>query len=154
MLLAQDPRPRRRAERRLPPFDTSRCADPPPPAVLKGIEQYNRGEYWEAHETLEGAWIAEPNDVRNLYQGILQVGVAFHHLGRANYHGVVALLRRGIPLLEPFAPVCQGIAVGRLLEGARRCLAEAERLGPARLAEFDRSLIPRIEIDLSWGQRC
>lgn len=152
--MAHEIRPRKRAERRVPPFDTSRCANPPPPAVLKGIEQYNHGEYWEAHETLEGAWMAEPNDVRNLYQGILQVGVAFHHLGRANYHGVVTLLRRGIPLLEPFAPVCQGIAVAPLLEGARRCLAEAERLGPDRLAEFDRTLIPRIEVEAVRGSAC
>ena len=33
--------------------------EPPPPALLHGIEQFNAGEYWECHETLEGLWIAE-----------------------------------------------------------------------------------------------
>ena len=59
------------------------CPDVPPAALRTGIEQFNRGEYFECHETLEALWLAEPTSLRRLYQGILQVGVALHHLGPA-----------------------------------------------------------------------
>ncbi len=64
-----------------PPLrDVSGCDEPPPPLLLKGLEQFNAGEYWECHETLETLWRDEPRPVRDLYQGVLQIGVAFHHL--------------------------------------------------------------------------
>ena len=52
--------------------------------ALDGIEEFNRGEFYECHEYLEEAWMQEPRRVRFLYQGILQVGVGFYHLGRGN----------------------------------------------------------------------
>ena len=80
------------------------CEEPPPPELLEGIAQFNRGEYFEQHETLELLWRAERRDVRYLYQGILQIGVAFHHLRRLNHHGTVYMLTRGPRYLAPFAP--------------------------------------------------
>src|ERR1044071_4129925 len=94
------------------------CHEPAPPALLEGIEQFNRGEYFEQHETLELLWRAEPRDVRRLYQGILQIGVAFHHLRRLNHHGTLYMLTRGAGYLAPFAPSCQGVDVAGLLLGA------------------------------------
>jgi predicted metal-dependent hydrolase len=71
------------------------CGESPPALLLEGIAQFNRGEYFEQHETLELLWRTERRDVRRLYQGILQIGVAFHHLRRANHHGTVCMLGRG-----------------------------------------------------------
>jgi uncharacterized protein len=42
------------------------CDEPPPPDLLKGIAQFNRGEYFEQHETLERLWMVERRDVRRL----------------------------------------------------------------------------------------
>jgi hypothetical protein len=70
------------------------CDEPPPPQLLEGIAQFNRGEFFEQHETLELLWRAERRDIRYLYQGILQIGVAFHHLRRLNHHGTVYMLTR------------------------------------------------------------
>src|SRR5882724_2281502 len=70
------------------------CDEPPPPQLLDGIAQFNRGEFFEQHETLELLWRAERRDVRYLYQGILQIGVAFHHLRRLNHHGTIYMLTR------------------------------------------------------------
>src|ERR1700733_10908931 len=113
------------------------CQESPPPLLLAGIAQFNDGQYFEQHETLELLWRAETRDVRRLYQGILQIGVAFHHLRRLNHHGTVYMLTRGPGYLAPFAPSCQGVDVARLMRDAAAALAEVERLGPARLAEFD-----------------
>jgi predicted metal-dependent hydrolase len=123
------------------------CAEPPPPQLLEGIAQFNRGEFFEQHETLELLWRAERRDLRYLYQGILQIGVAFHHLRRLNHHGTVYMLTRGPHYLAPFAPRCQGVNVAALLEDAAAALAEVERLGPARLGEFDWRLAPKVRIE-------
>jgi predicted metal-dependent hydrolase len=122
------------------------CDEPPPAALLQGIAQFNRGEFFEQHETLELLWRAERRDVRYLYQGILQIGVAFHHLRRLNHHGTVYMLTRGPAYLAPFVPRCQGVDVQALLADAARALREVERLGPARLREFDWDLTPRVHL--------
>lgn len=113
------------------------CDEPPPPALLEAIAQFNRGEFFEQHETLELLWRAERRDIRFLYQGILQIGVAFHHLRKLNHHGTVYMLTRGPRYLAPFAPRCQRVDVQRLLDDAAAALREVERLGSSRLAEFD-----------------
>ena len=123
------------------------CEEPPPPQLLEGIAQFNRGEFFEQHETLELLWRAERRDVRYLYQGILQIGVAFHHLRRLNHHGTVYMLTRGARYLAPFAPRCQHVNVAALLQDAAAALQEVERLGPARLAEFDWRLTPKVRIE-------
>jgi predicted metal-dependent hydrolase len=111
------------------------CDESPPALLLEGIAQFNRGEYFEQHETLE--LLLADRAARRLYQGILQIGVAFHHLRRANHHGTVYMLGRGAQYLAPFAPRCQGVDVEALLADAAAALKEVERLGPAGLAGFD-----------------
>jgi predicted metal-dependent hydrolase len=122
------------------------CDASPPPLLLEGIAQFNRGEYFEQHETLELLWRAERGEVRKLYQGILQIGVAFHHLRRLNHHGTVYMLTRGSRYLAPFTPRCQGVDVERLLADAAAALAEVERLGPDRLADFDWQFAPIVQL--------
>ena len=118
----------------------------PPPELREGIEQFNRGQYFECHETLEDLWKAEPGPVRKLYQGILQIGVALHHVRAGHYRAAVTLLERGSGYLQPFAPVHMQVNVAHLLAGAARCLAEVRRLGPDGLRDFDWTLVPEIEI--------
>jgi predicted metal-dependent hydrolase len=120
------------------------CDEPPPALLLEGIAQFNRGDYFEQHETLETLWRSEARPVRRLYQGILQIGVAFHHLRRSNHHGVVYMLTRGSQYLRPFAPACQTVDVAALLEDARTALEAVERLGPDGLHAFDWTLTPRV----------
>jgi hypothetical protein len=122
------------------------CQEQPPPALLEGIAQFNRGEFFEQHETLELLWRAERRDIRYLYQGILQIGVAFHHLRRLNHHGTVYMLTRGPRYLAPFAPRCQRVDVQALLDDAAVVLGEIERLGKDRLAEFDWGLVPKVRL--------
>jgi len=122
------------------------CDEPPPAQLMEGIAQFNRGEFFEQHETLELLWRAERRDIRYLYQGILQVGVAFYQLRRLNHHGTVYLLTRGPRYLAPFAPRCQRVDVQALIDDAAAALREVERLGPGRLAEFDWSLAPKVRL--------
>ena len=121
------------------------CDDPPPAGLLAGIELFNAREFYECHEVLEEIWLAEPEHIRTLYQGILQVGVAFYHLGRGNFRGATSLLETGITYLRAFTPRCMGVDVQRLVEDSIHAYAELQRLGKERIAEFDAGLIPRVE---------
>ena len=120
------------------------CDEVPPRMLLEGVTQLNRGEFFEQHETLEDLWRAEPREVRRLYQGILQIGVAMYHISRCNQHGAVYMLTRGPGYLRPFAPACQTVDVTDLLDQVTRILREVEQLGPDGLDRFDWSLAPRV----------
>ena len=133
-------------KRRQGPYNAAECGEAPPANLLKGIHEFNDGEFFEQHETLELLWRATEGDIRYLYQGILLVGVGFYHLGNGNYHGTQAKLRAGVEMLGWFAPTCQGIDVGDLIAHAERCLLQVQELGPERLDQFDRTLIPRIRL--------
>ncbi len=126
---------------------TDWCREPPPALLLEGIAQFNRGEYFEQHETLERLWRAEPRELRRLYQGVLQIGVAFHHLRRLNHHGTVYMLTRGSMHLAPFAPACQRVDVASLLTAAAAALRQVLDLGPDRLNAFDWRLAPRVRLN-------
>jgi len=120
------------------------CHLPPSAELLRGIEEFNRGEFFECHETLEALWVEETDPVRYLYQGVLQVGVGCYHLKRGNHKGAIGLLRRGLLLLEPFGPVCRGIDVARFVRDADHCFQRLQELGPERSSEFDKNLFPTI----------
>ena len=117
--------------------------DPPPSPLLgEGIRLFNQGRWFEAHEVLEEAWLAEPTPLRRLYQGILQVGVCLHHARRGNRAGALSLLDRGMSLLAPFEPRRLGVDVERLVRdaaAARRALA-----APGGMEAFDWSNPPRV----------
>jgi predicted metal-dependent hydrolase len=123
------------------------CAQPAPPELRKAVHEFNAGEFFEQHETLELLWRATPGEIRHLYEGILQVGVGMHHLlANHNYHGAAVKLDHGIRLLEAFPAVCHGVDVARLRRDAGAARAHLVDLGPARLADFDRRLIPRVHL--------
>ncbi|HWQ84409.1 MAG TPA: DUF309 domain-containing protein, partial [Anaerolineales bacterium] len=63
------------------------CQEPLHARARKGLELFNAGEYFEAHEELEAAWNADPGPGRALYQGVLQVAVAYLQIERGNPDG-------------------------------------------------------------------
>jgi sugar phosphate isomerase/epimerase/predicted metal-dependent hydrolase len=140
-----------RARSRLEPLidvvraDEDPCAGPPPAGVLEGISLFNERQFYEAHETLEHEWHAERRPIRRLYQGILQIGVGFHHARGGNHRGAVLLLTDGIEKVSGFLPSCQGIDTARLLRESQVCLDQIEALGPEGLERFDWELLPTIE---------
>jgi predicted metal-dependent hydrolase len=136
--------------RRYPTFkdasECPRCSDMPSARFILGLEQFNRGEFFAQHETLEDLWIAERDEVRSLYKGILQVGVGFHHLfDRHNYKGAVIKLESGCRWLRAFQPRCRGVEVTRLIEDTQRARTQLMALGPERMSQFDRRLVVKVQ---------
>jgi hypothetical protein len=122
------------------------CAGPLSALALKGIELFNRGEYFEAHEELERAWNAEPGPARELYRGILQVAVAYLQITRHNYNGALKMFLRLRQWLDPLPDKCRGVDVAQLRADALAARGELERLGPERIGEFDRGLLKSVTV--------
>jgi uncharacterized protein len=123
------------------------CAEPAPPEVVKAIAEFNEGEFFEQHETLELLWRATPGEIRHLYEGILQIGVGMHHLFKnRNFHGAAVKLDHGIRLLEAFPRTCHGIDVERLRRDAAEARAHLLALGPAGMERFEREKTPRVHL--------
>ena len=124
------------------------CDAPLHPQAAEGLRLFNAGEYFEAHEALEEAWNAEEGKVRELYRGILQIAVVYLHITRGNYPGALKVYSRSQKWLRNWPETCRGIEVGRLRRDAEAAINELKRLGPEKIAEFDRSLLKLVQ----WEQ--
>lgn len=118
------------------------------PHAVEGLRLFNAGEYFEAHEALELTWRGETGPIRDLYRGILQVGVAYYHILKGNYLGARKMFRRCHPWLAPFPATCRGINVEKLRQDARAVEAQLIRLGAERLAHLKPSLLQPVDFQL------
>ena len=122
------------------------CQAVPPDELLRAIDQFNCGDWFECHETLEELWVGGKGELRDLYQGMLQLAVALHHWRNGNFKGAVVLLRGGSDLLSRVTPVCQGVDVAALMTDAGRLLSELSALGEDRMEELPASLILKVRL--------
>ena len=124
------------------------CDQPLPPMAVRGLEEFNRGEYFEAHESLETAWMEEQGQGRELYRAILQVAVAYYQIRRGNYKGAAKMFLRLRQWIDPLPEVCQGVEVGKLRQEAEEVRQELMRLGPKGIAQFDADLLRPVRYTL------
>lgn len=119
--------------------------DPLSRYAVAGLLEFNHGEFFEQHEYLELAWIEEKRPIRDLYQGILQVGVAFLQIQRNNWPGAIKMFRRGLPRLRDLPPVCQGVEVETFYQQAAAIHGEISQGGPGSIAAFDYARFPQVQ---------
>jgi len=81
-----------------------------------GIDLFNRGEFFDAHEVLEGVWRGAPGDEKKFLQGLIQAAVAFHHHSTGNHVGARSLLARSARNLTGYPENFAGIKLASLLE--------------------------------------
>ncbi|MGA2820461.1 MAG: DUF309 domain-containing protein [Anaerolineales bacterium] len=117
-----------------------------PPQASAGLRLFNERRFFEAHEELELAWRAEPTPARNLYHGILQLGLAWYQVSRLNYRGAVNMLDRAEFWLTALPAACQGIDVDLIRAQVRKLRSEVENLGPSRIGQVNPNLFSPIPI--------
>ncbi|WP_066377603.1 MULTISPECIES: DUF309 domain-containing protein [unclassified Anabaena] len=86
-----------------------------PPEYWQGVEQFNAGQFYACHDTLEALWIEASEPEKTFYQGILQIAVALYHLGNRNWRGAAILLGEGSNRLRRYPSSYGGIDVDELL---------------------------------------
>ena len=121
-----------------PRVTRKRCDEPPSPLLMKGIDEFNRGLFFEAHETWEEEWLSETGPQRDLIRGLIHIAAGYVHLTRKrNPTGAFIKLGSGARLLDRFGRRCRGIELDRLRRGARLDRDRVLLLGRERLLEFD-----------------
>jgi predicted metal-dependent hydrolase len=96
-------------------------------SLVRAIEQFNRGEFFECHETIEDIWVEEIGPRKQFLQGILHVAVGLLHLERGNLSGSLSQFGKALSKLDPYRPGREGIDLEQLLpavEGARQYVLE------------------------------
>ena len=69
-------------------------------AYERGLAAYDRGDFFEAHEILEPAWMGTADiGERELYQGLIKVAAGFVHAVRGNPPGIARNLEGARVLL-------------------------------------------------------
>lgn len=96
------------------------------PEFLRGIEQFNRREFFDTHESWEAIWLSAPEPDKTFLQGVIQVACAFHHYLRGNRRGAESLLRRGLEKVERFPADHRGLDLEPLRQSARWWQKELE----------------------------
>jgi uncharacterized protein len=113
-------------------------------SLRKGIELFNRREFFEAHEAWEEGWIDELSDDRRFLQGLIQVAAGFYKLQCASPIGTVKLLDAALAKLRPFVGNSLGVDLEPLLLEVERWHARAAQLVAEKRADFDPSQFPKI----------
>ncbi len=89
----------------------------------KGLDQFNHGYFFEAHETWEEIWLPATQPERTFLQGIIQVAAGFHHYTRGNRAGAQSLLEAGVKKLDRFPETHRGLELEPLRAAARQWIA-------------------------------
>ncbi|MBI3797485.1 MAG: DUF309 domain-containing protein [Deltaproteobacteria bacterium] len=118
-------------------------------ALRKGVLLFNHQLFFEVHEVLEAQWVKESGAERRFLQGLIQIAVAFYHLGNHNLRGALSLLHDGGEKISPYQPIFLGIEVQDLLTELETCRNELLQLDPERLASFPAEKIPRLRFATS-----
>jgi len=121
----------------------------PSDELIRGIEQFNGGNYMECRATLEFVSLHEPRREKNLYKGISQVAVGLNHWREGDYRGAIRLFRTGIRFLQHVAPVCEQVDVSALIRETENIRTELEELGMEGMKALDSKLIPHIRMGVT-----
>jgi uncharacterized protein len=116
----------------------------PPPPLLHFVELFNREEFWESHEVLEGPWRDRGS---GFYHGLILYASAFVHVQRDNPHGIVSQLRKAERALKPYEPSYLGVDVEKIRRESRRLREAVEEAAaePSGSASLGRPF-PRIAL--------
>jgi uncharacterized protein len=122
-----------------------------PSEYWQGVEQFNTGQFYACHDTLEALWIEAVEPDKSFYQAILQVAVALYHLGNGNLRGATILLGEGTNRLRRYPEVFGGIDVDEFLYQSVALLKVLQNTQPEmiinlKLGEDERFSIPKIVI--------
>jgi predicted metal-dependent hydrolase len=123
----------------LPPGDPERFRDSP--GLLHGVELFNAGEFWEAHEAWEGVWMPYRREAgADFFKGLIQIAAGCHHHRRRNRNGALIKWRSGVDHLRPWLPEAHGLLLQTLVDQIEACREALE------LADWAELRMPRISL--------
>lgn len=109
--------------------------------MVAGVDQFNRLEFMEAHDSWEHVWLTKPGDEAFFAQGLIQLAAAYLHIRRGTSpQGTLRLFNSALGKLAPYEAGFCGVDRSSVIDAATRHRAMIERDGALTLddAEFPR----------------
>ena len=136
---------RKAVPRRTRPTRSLAPSEPPDPRLIEGVQLFNHGRFFEAHEVLEGLWRETTDASKDFYKGLIQAAVACFHWSRGNVAGAQTLVRSATRYLKRYPSVYRGVEVGPFLEQFVELFRWVKRLRQ----RYDARLVPHLR--LTWS---
>ena len=107
-------------------------------AFEKGVVEFNRGYFFECHDTLEDMWTGLRGPSRDFFQGLIQVSVAFYHLDNGNRAGATSMIQRALERFAKYPDRYFGFDLGAHRREISSWLARVRggELGPLTLEDL------------------
>jgi len=108
----------------------------------RGVERFNRGDFFEAHEEMEEAMNLLEGDESDweFYLGLLRAAVANHKLADGMIDSAILHLRAALKFLAPFPDRHRGIKLREVRNALTvqldRLLAQSAQMPPAPRIEY------------------
>jgi uncharacterized protein len=99
-------------------------------AVEEWVRLFNQGQYFEAHEVLEGPWLAAREPDKTFLKGLIHAAVALYQYRKGNDHGARTKLASTRGYLEPYGRTWRGVEVSALLAELEALFAPLMALPP------------------------
>jgi hypothetical protein len=109
-----------------------------------GIEEFNSGRYFEAHEVLEDLWHEYRETDRTFIQGLIQLSAGFYHYQCANWKGATSQLTKGLTKLEIYQPEHCGLELKDFLEAVRTCSQVTAKLLEGKQLDPESLVVPKL----------
>jgi len=88
--------------------------DPAGAGFRRGVELFNQGEFWHAHEAWEAEWLTTTGDRAQFLQGLIQLAAACYHVQKGNDRGAAKLRKISLQRLGSLPDGYGGVALGEL----------------------------------------
>jgi predicted metal-dependent hydrolase len=116
-----EPTDERSAEQ--PAFNTTQSGIHPS-HYLEGIEHFNAGRYFDAHEVWEEIWLRSSGDTKLFYQMLIQAAVGLYHYERGNARGARGMHANVVDKLDRLPSFLMSLDLGDFSRQFRCFFAE------------------------------
>ena len=95
----------------------------------RGLELFEKREYFECHEVIEELWLetAKTDAYRDLYQGVIQAAAAMYQFERGIFSGAKGLAKSSVGYLEKYTPEALGCEVAVFIERMCQLLKDLDK---------------------------
>jgi len=110
----------------------------------KGLNEYEKGDYFEAHEAWEDLWSDYNFRDRKFIQGLIQLSVSFVHLRNGNMIGARNLLKKCQDKFSEYNGIHREININELKFAIEAVSLTYENMKES--SEFDWDLVPVLKV--------
>lgn len=112
----------------------------------KGIQRFNKKDFFEAHEILEDLWHEYRESDRSYLQALIQISAGLYHADAGNFRGARSQLARGLQKLNRYPATHHGVDVRMLVRDVGVCLTTIDNCERGRAKFSAHSFFPQIKL--------